>query len=281
MKKIVVLYHNDCHDGFGGAWAAWKKFRKRADYIPALHQTSPDPKLRDKEIYLIDFTYSGKNLETLVGRNTQVIIIDHHATAKSELKTATGYLFDLNHSGATLAWKFFHSGTKVPTLLRYIEDNDLWKFALPHTKELSASLELEPFSLRRWDTLAREFENVKSRAIHIKKGKTILAYEDKTVRELALKTEPALFQGRRAGVINSPILQSQLGNAIYEKLRYPIAIVWSRQKGGIRVSLRSKKNSKVDVAKLAQKYGGGGHKAAAGFKFSAVKPLPWKYLKRS
>jgi len=33
-KEIVVLYHANCLDGFGAAYAAWKKFGDTADYIP-------------------------------------------------------------------------------------------------------------------------------------------------------------------------------------------------------------------------------------------------------
>src|SRR3989344_1169898 len=32
-KKIAVLYHKGCTDGFGAAWAAWKKFGARAEYL--------------------------------------------------------------------------------------------------------------------------------------------------------------------------------------------------------------------------------------------------------
>ena len=33
-KNIVVLYHADCLDGFGAAYAAWEKFGDTAEYIP-------------------------------------------------------------------------------------------------------------------------------------------------------------------------------------------------------------------------------------------------------
>ena len=280
MKKIVVLYHNDCRDGFGGAWAAWKKFGKAAEYIPALHQTPPDPKLRGKEIYSIDFTYFGRPLKELVRRNRHVTIIDHHVTAQPELAHVHESFFDLKHSGAVLAWKFFHPRKKVPVLLRYIEDNDLWKFSLPHAKEISAALGMEPYSFVRWEKLANDFERTASRKKYIERGALILALEDKIVRELASKAEPAQFQGYRAGVINSPVLQSQLGHELYEHGNFDIGIVWSRQRRMIRVSLRSSQSGKVNVAKLAKKYGGGGHISAAGFKFPPNKPLPWKYLKK-
>jgi hypothetical protein len=29
MKKTIILYHLDCPDGFGAAWAAWKKFSSK------------------------------------------------------------------------------------------------------------------------------------------------------------------------------------------------------------------------------------------------------------
>jgi phosphoesterase RecJ-like protein len=49
--------------------------------------------------------------------------------------------------------------------------------------------------------------------------------------------------------------------------------------GEIHASLRS--NGKVNVAKLAEKYGGGGHKKAAAFIFnsSLYKKFPWKLVK--
>ena len=33
LKKIVVIYHDQCRDGFGAAYAAWKKFGDDASYI--------------------------------------------------------------------------------------------------------------------------------------------------------------------------------------------------------------------------------------------------------
>ena len=276
MKPIVILYHNDCADGFGAAWAAWKKFGSRADYIPAFYQKPPDPQLRGKEIYLVDFSYFGDHMKSLIAANKSVTLIDHHKTAEPELQNVTAHYFDLQHSAAVLSWKFFHPSKKIPILLLTIEDGDIWKFERKGTKELRASLRLEPYAFPRWNVLAREFESIKSRGIHLARGKDILRYEDMVIANLAAKAAPAMFEGHRVGVVNSPVLQSQIGHAVYEKLGFPIAIVWSRDKERINISLRSKT---IDVAKLAEKYGGGGHKLAAGIKYPADKPLPWKYIK--
>ena len=55
MKDIIVIYHGECSDGFGGAWAAWKKFGETVDYIGAHHGDEPPVGLVGKEIYFIDF----------------------------------------------------------------------------------------------------------------------------------------------------------------------------------------------------------------------------------
>ncbi len=277
MKPTVVLYHNDCPDGFGAAWAAWKKFGSRAAYLPAFHQQLPDPAIKNREVYLVDFAYFGDELKRFVARNTSVVILDHHISAKPHVKLATEHRYADNHSGAVLAWQYFHPGKKVPLLLRYIEDTDLWKFKLAHAKEFSAAIQQVPYTFAAYEKLAKEFETASGRKALLAIGAIVLAYEDAQIKKLIALAEEAVFEGRRAGVVNSPLFQSQIGHALYDG-GYPVAIVWSKQNGHIRVSLRS--SGTVDVSKLAEKYGGGGHKAAAGFKLSGDKKLPWRYTKR-
>ena len=63
MKNIVVLYHADCPDGFGGAWAAHKKLGEKAEYIGVHHNFLPPKGLDGKEIYMIDFVYPKEDNE--------------------------------------------------------------------------------------------------------------------------------------------------------------------------------------------------------------------------
>jgi len=276
-KNIIFFYHQNCRDGFTAAWAAWKKFGSRATYIPMRHNDPVPKNLINKEIYFLDITYIGKNLERIIKQNKRVVIIDHHVTIKDELQKVHAHSYALNHSGATLAWKFFHK-TKTPRFLKYVEEGDLWKIKSPHAKEILASIESKPFNFKVWDGIVKEIENPKTRGKYIEIGKSILEYEDKIIAKLSKNMETAIFETQRVGVINSPILESQLGNAIY-KGKYKIGLVWHRRNGEIKVSLRSKNGDKTNVAKLAQKYGGGGHKAAAGFTLADGVKLPWKYIK--
>ncbi|OGY62989.1 MAG: hypothetical protein A2745_02755 [Candidatus Harrisonbacteria bacterium RIFCSPHIGHO2_01_FULL_44_13] len=272
MKNIIIIYHADCSDGFGGAYAAWKKFGDNATYIAGKHHELPLTNLKNKEIYFIDFIYLADALRLLMKNNRRVTAIDHHISAKALAKTTQYYSYALNHSGAVLAWQYFHPQKKVPQLLRYIEDTDLWKFKLPKTKEIFAYQNLFERNFKVWDKMICDFENAKKRQEVVKNGGLILKYEDILIKRLVSNAETVEFVGHKTLAVNSPVLMSQIGHELVKKMP-PIGIIWNKKEGKIVVSLRS--DGKVNVAKIAERYGGGGHKAAAGFSLDAGKKMPW------
>jgi oligoribonuclease NrnB/cAMP/cGMP phosphodiesterase (DHH superfamily) len=182
----------------------------------------------------------------------------------------------VHHSGAILSWNFFHPHKKAPWLLRYIEDRDIWKWKLPNAKAILPAIDLIPQTFPDWNRAARDLERASGRHTYATQGKIALRQNTINVNRILKKMEVATFHGYTAGVVNSPILEDDLGDAM-RTLGYPIAIIWRRDKGNIRVSLRS--SIRVDVAKLAAKHGGGGHRAASGFSFPADKRVPWRYTK--
>ena len=75
MKPILILYHKNCPDGFGAAWAAWKKFGDKAEYLAVEHSASIPKNLKDrKEIYMVDFCYNYPIMQKLLGINQNIII---------------------------------------------------------------------------------------------------------------------------------------------------------------------------------------------------------------
>ena len=158
----------------------------------------------------------------------------------------------------------------------HVEDVDLWKFKLPHTKELMSALAICGFNFKVWNKIAADWQNSESRKKYIEEGEIILKYEQKIIERLLKSADKAKFGNYKAAVVNSPVLQSEIGNALV-KLGYQIGVIWSQKNNKKRISLRS--NGKTDVSKLAQKYGGGGHKAASGFALKIDKPFPWKTTK--
>lgn len=277
-KKTVVLYHANCADGFGAAFAAWKKFGATADYIPVTHQ-GPVPKgLYGKVVYTVDFTYPLETTEILMRNNARVTAIDHHISSRPVTEKTENFLYAVDHSGAVLSWMYFHPKTKIPTILQYIEDTDIWKFKLPRSKELFAYLDLFDFSFEKWNMLMRGFERPHARSDYAKKGALLLRHEEKLIERLvANNAEIVEFEGYRVYAVNSPLFQSEIGHVLSLE-RPPLAIIWSEKEQRINVSLRS--DGSIDVSEIAKRFGGGGHRAAAGFSISADENIPWKRIKK-
>lgn len=278
-KKIIVFYHEDA-DGFTGAWSAWKKLKNTADYFPMHNDNKPLDisalNAEGKDIYIIDYSFKPEEMKKLVAVNNKVVLIDHHITSAESAKIATESLYDISRSGASLAWKYFHQDKKIPKLVSFVEDYDLWKFQLPFTQELTLFLSAKKFDFKIWEKLADEFEDASKRKEMAMQGKIMLDYKEKLIADLLEKGEEVIFDGHRAFAVNSPVFESEIGKHIYEK-KGMLAIIWSyrkrHHKPKLKVSLRSNKN--IDVSEIALKYGGGGHKSAAGFTIEKEMEFPW------
>ena len=177
MKKIIIIYHKDCPDGFSSAWVVWKKFRNSAEYIGVDPKHLPEKLPKNKEVFAIDTSFSPKNLNKLIDRGNNVTVIDHHPSEENDVKLAPKFLFNLKHSGAVLTWQFFHKEKPLPRLLKNIEDMDLWRFKVSHTKEISAYIEQLEFDFKTWDKLARDIENPKKLKSIVNQGTIILKYK--------------------------------------------------------------------------------------------------------
>ena len=277
MKSIVILYHANCPDGFGAAWAAWKKFGNKAEYIPVNPETLPEKPLKNKIVYTLDMSFKAPVFRRLMKQNKSIVSLDHHKSRKEDMEKFPQNVFDNDNSGATIAWGYFHPGKKTPPFLKYLEDNDLWRFRLPYAKELSSVIFLLKFDFKDWSKFAARLENKKERKKIFEQAKNIFAYEQKIAASAVERAALVRFEGYRTLAANSAILESEIGHRLSKKLP-PIGIIWRQRKSFINVSLRS--NGKVDVSKLAQKYGGGGHKKASGFRFKATGKFPWKPIKK-
>lgn len=277
MKKILVLYHADCPDGFGAAWAAWKKFGKKAEYIAVYPRRLPEGEIKNKEIYVLDNSIRENDFKKLLAAKNRVIIIDHHKSSEEDVKRSPEYVFDLHHSGAVLAWQYFHPKKKVPLFLKYVEAIDLWKFNR-RILEITAYTHMQQYDFGVWSKIVKDLESGKKMNEYQKLGKVILAYEDAMVEKVIKKSELVSFAGHKALAVNSSLkdLSSILGQTLRKKLP-PLGIVWYKEGDLLSVSLRG--DGTIDVSQIAKKYGGGGHPNAAGFELPWTGKFPWKKIK--
>ena len=276
-KNTIIIYHADCPDGFGGAFAAWKKFGNKAEYIPLGYGDSLSPGLKNKEIYIVDFSLQKKELLKLIKNNKRVTGIDHHASSEKETKLTYKYSYSNKNSGAVLAWKYFHPKKEIPKMFKFIERIDLGIYSDEIAKTAGVLIESYSFDFKEWNILLNDFNNPKKLKALLGKGKAILAYENVLIKDIVQSAKLVKIAGHKAYAIGLPKLpinfKSKIALSLMEK-GVPLAILWRTHGKTISVSLRS--GNAVNAFKIAQKYGGGGHKQSAGFSIPSDKPLPWR-----
>lgn len=281
MKDTVIIYHDQCKDGFGAAFAAWKKFGDAATYLPLKTQALVPDGLIGKELYIVDYSFDLETLTTLREQNQSVVVIDHHATAATAVTAFPENIFDPKHSGAVLSWFYFHPTLPVPRLLLYVEDHDLWKFVLPYNREINAALTLESATFEHWDKLVTQLEDERVFNDFITMGATAAKISDALVDELLTYRERVLFEGYEVYAVNiARTHRSIVGHRLAElnaaEGRVPLGIVYYRNGGAVHLSLRSEGD--IDVGAIAEKYGAGGHKHAASIRVSTFSDLPFTFL---
>lgn len=259
---IYVLYHGNCYDGFGAAWCAWKMFGDSAKYIPVSYGKPPPEMPNAKEIYILDFSYDARTILKL-SNDANVVVLDHHKTAAEALETLIGHhinlfvKFDMNKSGALLAWEYFFPKTIPPLLILHISDRDLWQFKMPGSKEVHAALVAMPFDFQVWDGFRVD--------VLIETGKGCLLFEESVVKKICDSSWIGRVGEYQVPMVNTAAHWSEVGHRLLDMYdNCPFVASFTVMKNTVMWSLRS--NGDFDVSEVAKQFGGGGHKNAAGFK---------------
>ena len=283
----LVLYHDACKDGFGAAWAHHAS-GSPAEYIAIQHGTAaPLDLLRGRVVVMIDFCFKRPEMVEVFQACKSLTVLDHHQTAAEEMgwipraegpaerpfaeEYGGSIIFDMQRSGAGLTWDVFNKGKPRPWLIDYVEDRDLWRNALPDSREMNAYISTLAFDFEVWDAAARERPTSDFLATY---GRAVMAKTYQYVREVSKNACRVRFEGYDVPIVNAPQFDiSELLN--YLATNEPFSMGWwqladKRFKYSLRV-----KNSGLDVSRFAQKWGGGGHPAAAGFEADSPIHLTW------
>lgn len=280
----MIIYHAHCSDGFGAAWAAWRHFNREAELVPATYGKAP-PDVTGRNVYILDFSYKSDVLMEMCIKASYITLLDHHKTAYENLSAEFGdYEFskttpemfefyddipdasnihvkvDMQHSGAMLAWQYFFGDLPPPELLLHIEDRDLWKFAMPNTRPILSALTSYDQEINTWDEL------MSADLVEMcHEGKAIERKYQKDVKAIvAMSQRTGWIGGYNVPMANCPAqFASDVGSTM--AVGHSFAATYYDTEDGRKFSLRSLKEGGLDVAKIAQEFGGGGHKSAAGF----------------
>jgi oligoribonuclease NrnB/cAMP/cGMP phosphodiesterase (DHH superfamily) len=275
LNNVVVVYHAKCYDGFTAAWIA-KKAMPQATLVPATYgEPIPDivTNLDDRDyLYLVDFSYPRDILTKLHDQIGFIRVLDHHKTAQANCEGLGFCVFDMEKSGAGLAWDNFYYGTPRPKLVDYVEDRDLWRFAKPDSAAVHAFISSYQMDLDIWTWMALELERDFDKCLA--SGKAILRYDDQKVEEMIQEAQHLVVAGHTVPVVNCPIqFGSKVGHRLLEV--YPdapfSAYYMAAADGTVRWGLRGRSSDDFDVSEVAKQFGGGGHKKASGFVLNSSK----------
>lgn len=312
--KPLVIYHANCADGFGAAFAAWLKFGEEAEYLPMQYgkeitEASEDGLLM-REVYILDFSFPRDQMEHCFQYAKRVIWLDHHKTAFEMWHVDSPYnhkgftvfmeekshiILDNNKSGALLAWEYFHPGKEVPMFIKHIDDYDRWQFKLEGTKEFNKALwSYAPWDFRQWKyLLAYDAPTIRAEKMRMlyAEGAAILRAHDANVQAVVkgagreCNLPGTVLTSENTGSQTIPVMLKGLAANCPPHLASDVGhelanasgtygLLWFINKEG-KCLCSLRSNGDYDVSATAKAFGGGGHKNAAGFEVPIEQLLEW------
>lgn len=210
----------------------------------------------------------------------RLIWIDHHVTI---INKALAVNFNpegarkVGEAACELTWDFLFPEKEMPDYVRMLGRFDVWEH-----KDDPDILALQ-HGMKSYETLPSNSMGV-WKMLHdypmfageiISRGKIVKDFNDQDWKLRAHSlTHLVEFEGYRFLAANVSGVPSQFFDSLKDAEDYDAFMTFSFQHGSWKISMYS---SKIDVSPIALKYGGGGHKGAAGF--SLPHPPPFKILK--
>lgn len=300
--RILTVYHGDsCIDGFTSAWlstiAAEQAGYKRPHLYPLtyaneqeqdLQQHIVDQVIRMQDydaIYVLDISLSLQCLETLTKTtNATIVMLDHHKTAfdryaPNEMRTPNEKVnvrlhngqvnIALNNgmSGAGMSFMYFFPNLLVPLLVQHVQDWDLWQFKLENTRAINCYLREQAQTITDWSDINATLSHKSGYKEIVEFGKYLLKKHKEKVMAIAEQSE--FITLRRGSPVTGLMVRcsyeyaSDVGHELAKRSGLFGLTYFSKGEGMLQVSLRSEGDCDVEV--IAKRFGGGGHKNAAGF----------------
>ena len=292
---MICFYHNDADGKCAGFWVEELAKREANDgFIRFVEmdysKTFPLWMVKeDERVYIVDFSVEPNSMRELLRITKDITWIDHHKTAIEKYKDfeydIRGIRYD-GVAGCMLTWCYLELMTDggtgkitafdiqmteyAPKFTKLIADWDVWKFKYgEYTKCFMASFESRNFHPTCGTWIALLMDDEKECQRMAKEGIAMLRYRDgfakNYISRFGFETE---IDGHDAFAMNLGNCSSEFFKSLPEGA-YDIFIAFCFDGELWTVSLYSKT---VDVSEIAKKYGGGGHKGAAGF---VTKELPF------
>ena len=283
MPKPLVIYHAHCTDGFGAAYAAYRSLGDLADYMPMNYddkRLSHPEDIRElvdgRVVYVLDFSFPEAVTKQIIQDSHYFVWLDHHKTAFEnwagderdlyvDESEYTYIVLNNSKSGALLAWEYFHPNSEPPIVIKHIDDRDRWQFKMRGSKEVHAALQTDkPWTFDQWDLLTHDDHY----GSLFSQGSTIIKAQEQQVACTAQYARSCQIGDATGLCVNTNVHISEVGHELTKKSG-TFGLVWYLNADNrANCSLRSEGD--YDVSAIARRFGGGGHKNAAGFNCDVV-----------
>lgn len=263
--KPICIYHANCTDGMTAAWVVSKVYGGNIDLYEGRYGNEP-PDVAGRDVILVDFSYKRPVLERMAAKAKSVLILDHHKTAEEDLRGLElpnlTVVFDMERSGAGIAWDYFCPDVPRPRMVDFVEDRDLWRFKYPETRAYCTFMYAfaGKNEMSAWDEMARmDIADI------VVKGEIInMAHQKNVAAAVEIAKRRVVLGGHNVPMANVPVMfASDAGNMMAQGEKFSATYVDTANSR--LFSLRST-DAGIDCGEVAKLYGGGGHRNAAGFK---------------
>lgn len=295
---MKVFYHIDNDGKCAGFWV--KKFAFRDEYetefIPINYNIPfPFDKInKNEKVYIVDFSIKPDEMDKLLEITPNVTWIDHHKTAVAAYKDYDKEIHGIRYDGIagcmlTYCYLMFMTEggerhlssfnldmvVSAPMFTKYIADYDVWHFEYgDDTRKFEKGFVLYPHEPtdKIWEDLYEEhFLDKERRNVHflplvnkiIKQGETIIDYRKAMMTTYCEhKGFAAKLDDYKVFAVNMAMMNSD-DFIVDNPNEYDMFVGFSFDGDMWNYALRATKDT-VDCSEVAKKYGGGGHRGAAG-----------------
>lgn len=279
----IVFYHRADFDGIASAAIVKRKYPEAELQPYDYGDDIDDGYLEGRDIVLVDCSFEPETMQLVADYATSFVWIDHHKSA-IEGVAASGATYDglqeIGQAGCELTWRYFMGG-EMPRVIYLLGRYDVFDLeadpkVLPFQYGMRSMAETEDPTSGIWDGLLQTTKAAVAAVDAIcKRGTVCFEYQqvqdEKAVKALSFTVE---LDGHVGIACNAAGKGSLLFESVFDKESMQLMIPFFMDKTGRwRVSLYSPQDGGVDCSEIAKKYGGGGHRNAAGFECDE---LPWR-----
>lgn len=275
---MKCFYHNDLDGRCAGSIVAqYENNYNKEDFfeVDYVMELPLDKIQKDEKVYFVDYSFKKDTiwqLEDILQKTDNIIWIDHHTSSlnlekeMSWLKQIKGIRQD-KVSGAGLTYMYLYncSFDELPYHVKLVSDYDCWIYDYdPDTTNFKLGIETKNYDAldNIWIELFDTKEIMSIINDVILTGMTIKKYIDMdNAQYLKNYNYESEIAGHRCLVVNKKSNSWIFGDRYNE---YPLVMVWVFDGKKYLYSIFSS-NPNIDCSKIAESYGGGGHKGAAGF----------------